>query len=191
MPSFTNIPSFLTKHPRVLAALGGTLWVTFHLYYIYSGISYLEIGASILVAGLGVLFMMLAVYSMIAGPHLGAAGKTGAWVLLVGMGLVTLGIFMTGLNIWSGPWFLAIGGEGLSAIGLVAFGLGALADGPQVLWKWLLLFLAPVYFLSFSTTSASYPTWAPEYTPEWFAVAYGLGWALLGLLLPRSRSATK
>jgi len=46
------------------------------------------------------------------------------------------------------------------------------------------LFLAPVYFISFATTAESFPSWAPEYAPEWFGVLYGIGWILLGILLP-------
>ena len=39
--------------------------------------------------------------------------------------------------------------------------------------------------VSFSTTSSSFPTWAPEYTPEWLAVIYGVGWMVLGFVLPQ------
>lgn len=172
--------------PNLLAILGGLLWIAWHLYHIFSGIDYLEIGASILLAALGVLFMALAVLSLLRGPNLGNAGKTGAGVLLAGMTLVFLGAALVGLNLWGGAWLLAIGGEALTTLGLVAFSFGALADAPRAFWKWLPLILAPLYFVSFATTSGSFPAWIPQYTPEWFAVLYGAGWILFGFLLPRS-----
>jgi hypothetical protein len=136
-----------------LAASGAAIWIAFHLYYIFSGI----VGASILIFSLGVLLMALAVYSLLRSPSLGTAGKIGAGILLVGMTLVFIGAVLTGLNIWKSAWLLAIGGEALTALGLVAFSLGALAGGMRAPWKWLPLILAPVYLASFSTTSASFP----------------------------------
>ena len=174
----------------VAAILGGLFWIAFHLYYIFSGIDYLEIGASILLAGLGAFFMALAVFSLMRGPHLGTAGKIGAGILLAGMIPFFMGAFIVGFNIWEGGWFFAIGGEALSALGLAAFSLGALVDEPRAFWKWLPLFLAPVYFVSFSTMASSFPAWAPEYTPEWLAVLYGAGWMVFGFLLPRRTFAT-
>jgi hypothetical protein len=103
------------------------------------------------------------------------------------MALVFLGAALTGLNIWKSAWLLAIGGEALTALGLVAFSLGALAGGMRALWKWLPLILAPVYLASFSTTSSSLPAWAPAHTPEWLAVIYGLGWVILGFVLPAQK----
>jgi len=168
-----------------LAVSGGAFWIAFHLYYIFSGIDYLEIGASILLAALGLFFMALAVFSLLRGPHLGTAGKTGGGILLAGMTLVFLGASLVGLNLWGGAWLLAIGGEALTTLGLAIFSLGALAQAPRSLWKWVPLFLAPVYFVSFSTTSGSFPAWASVDTPEWFAVLYGAGWVLFGFLLPQ------
>lgn len=169
----------------VLATLGGLFWTAFHLYYIFSGIDYREIGPSILLAGLGVLCMALAVFSLLRGPHLGTAGRIGAGTLLAGMALVFFGATLTGTNLWGGAWWLAIGGEALTTLGLAAFSLSALAEGPWALWKWLPLFLAPIYFVSFSTTSSSFPDWAPAYTPEWLAVLYGGGWIVLGFVFPK------
>lgn len=167
-----------------LAIGGGILWITFHLYYIFSGIDYRDIGASILLAGLGVFLMALAVLSLLRGPYLSSGGKIAAGILMAGMVLFFLGAILAGLNLWGNAWLLAIGGEALSALGLIAFSFGALTEEPRALWKWLPLLLAPVYFLSFSTTSSSFPAWAPQHTPEWLAVAYGTGWILLGLLAP-------
>jgi hypothetical protein len=174
-----------------LAVSGGVFWIAFHLYYIFSGIDYLELGAFNLLAALGVFFMALAVFSLLKSPGFVTAGKIGAGILLAGMLLVFLGVALTGLNIWGGAWLLAIGGEALTTLGLVAFSLGAMVEGPRGIWKWLPLILAPVYFVSFSTTSASFPAWAPAYTPEWLAVIYGMGWVILGFVLPSSEKALR
>lgn len=174
----------------LLAILGGLFWIAFHLYFISSGIDYREIGASILLAVLGVLLMVIAIYSLIRSQRLGAAGKATAGFLLFCMGLWVLGASLSGLGIWQGAWLLVIGAEALTTLALPAFSLGVLAEEPRPLWKWLPLFLAPIYFVSFSTTTESFPVWAPEYTPEWFGVAYGLGWVLMGFLLPRGGDAS-
>ena len=163
------------------------MWIAFHLYYIFSGIDYREIGPSGLLAGFGVLCMALAILSLLRGPHLGTAGKVGGGTLLAGMALDFLGITSASLKLWGGAWLLAIGGEALTTLGLAGFSLGTLMQGPRPLWKWVPLFLAPVYFVSFSTTPSSFPAWAPEYAPEWVAVTYGIGWIVLGFLLPRPR----
>lgn len=131
--------------------------------------------------------MALAVFSLVRSPGLGTAGKVGAGILLTGMTLVFLGAALSGLNIWGGVWLLAIGGEALTTLGLVAFSLGAVVEGPRGIWRWLPLIFAPVYLMSFSTTSASFPAWAPAYTPEWLAVIYGIGWVILGFLLPAQK----
>lgn len=174
----------LQKRAQFAAILGGLFWIAFHLYYIYSGVDYLEITSSILLIALGVFCMTLAVLFLMGGLRLGAAGKTGAGILLVGMTLVVLGAGLVGLNLGGGFWLLVIGGESLTVFGLIAFSIGALAEAPRPPWKWLSLILAPVYFVSFSTTSDSFPAWAPAYTPEWFGALYGVGWIILGLLLP-------
>lgn len=174
-----------------LAILGGLFWITWHLYYIFSGIDYREIGASILLAALSVFLMASSVYSLVRSQYLGTAGKTAAGFLLFCMILWFFGASLSGLNIWQSGWFLVIVGEALTTLGLAAFSLGALMDEPRMLWKWLPIFLAPIYFISFSTTSDSFPTWMPEYTPEWFAIAYGLGWMLFGFLLPRKVGASR
>jgi len=166
-----------------LAILGGICWIAFHLYFIFSGVDYRELGASILLVGLAVVLMALAVLAILRRPILNVGGRIGAGVLLVGMILVSLGAIVTGLDLWEGAWLLVIGGEAVTALGLVSFSMGALMEAPAASWKWLPLLMAPFYFLSFSTTSTSFPSWAPAYTPEWLAVAYGFGWVLLGLLL--------
>jgi hypothetical protein len=177
----------LQRNTPLAAILGGLLWIAFHLYYIFSGI----VGASILFIALGAFLMALAVFSLLRSPVLGNAGKIGAGILLIGMTLVFLGAALTGLNIWKSAWLLAIGGEALTTLGLVAFSLEAMVEGPRGIWKWLPLILAPVNFVSFSTTSASFPAWAPAYTPEWLAVIYGMGWVILGFVLPSSEKALR
>jgi len=171
------------------AISGGVFWIAFHLYFIFSEIDYLELGAAILLAALGVFFMALTVISLMQSESLGNVGRMGAGVLLAGMLLVFLGATLSGLNIWGGAWLLAIGGEALTTLGLVAFSIGMVAEEPRGIWRWLPLILAPVYFVSFSTTSDNFPTWTPAYTSEWFGALYGVGWIILALLLPRNEAS--
>jgi hypothetical protein len=177
-----NKPSFLVR-PGPLAILGGLAWIAWHLYYIFSGIDAQAIGASIFVPAIAVLLMAVTVYRLWGSSHIGSPGKAGAMGLLVGMGLWIAGATLSGLGVdWA--WLIAIAGEMVITLGLAGLGLGALAEAPRPVWKWLPLFLSPVYFISWTTTAESFPSWAPEYAPEWFGVLYGIGWILLGILLP-------
>ena len=170
--------------PNWLAFLGGFFWITFWLYYIFSGIDYRELGAIVLIAALGTLFMALAVFSLMQGQHLGTSGKATAGFLLFGKALFVLGAFLSGTAIWPGGWLIAIGGEMLTTLGLIAFGLGLLADQPRPLWKWIPLIMVPFYFLSWASDPGGRPTWVSPNVENWLAVIYGLGWILLGFLLP-------
>jgi len=169
---------------RTLALLGGLFWIAWHLWFIFSGVDFREIGATILAAAAAVALMAAAVFKLWRGAHIGKPGQAGALVLLGGMIAWITGAALSGLGAnWA--WLLAIGGEMITTLGLAGLGLGALAEAPRPLWKWIPLFLAPVYFISFTTTGASFPAWAPAYTPEWFGVLYGAGWVLIGGTMPK------
>jgi hypothetical protein len=177
-----NKPSLLVR-PRTFALLGGPAWIAWHFYYIFSGIDYRALGASIFIPAVAVLLMAVTVYRLLGSSHISSPGKAGAMGLLVGMGLWIAGAILSGFGAcWA--WLIAIAGEMVTTLGLAGLGLGALAEEPRPLWKWLPLFLAPVYFISWTTTAESFPSWASEYAPEWFGVLYGTGWILLGILLP-------
>ena len=139
-----------------------------------------------LLAGLlgGLAAGALAVYRLRSGPFLGQAGRAGGLVLMAGMVLYIAWAGLAGLGVgW--PWLPAIAGQVLTTIGLAALGLGALAQAPREPWKWIPLLLAPVYYLSFSSIPESFPPSTAEYLPQVFALIYGAGWVLFGLLLPR------
>ena len=173
---------------RVLAALGGLLWIAFSLVLIFFDPDIRQNLSYLLIPAAAVSLMALSFIRLLQRSHPLGAGKIGAIVLLSGMGLIVLGMLVTAADFWRASFFLVIAGEMITTLGLAAFSLTTLSLEPAAFWKILPIIMAPIYFISWGPDPGNFPAWVPQHAEHWLAVVYGAGWILFGFVLPVEKS---
>jgi hypothetical protein len=175
---------------RLLAALGGLLWMFFHYWLFTSHTERLdEVLKESLVLGLGLVvasnFMGIGLYAYFRSMQHKSISRTSVGISLIGLALVCLGLFLNNVLWWDPGRYVGLFGQVILSFGLAAFGFANLFERALSRLNILPLLMVAVYVPSWLIELEALPVYLPANFTELLAAIYGAGWIALGWLISR------
>ncbi len=138
------------------AIIGRLLWTSFHVWLAATGTGIPDNIQLIAFPALGAALLFFALLGLYRSGELGAAGKGGALVTIIGLGIFTTGAFIAAF-VWNGAWLIAILGELIISGGLILFSLATFGEKFLTRFNGLPLLMTLIYIPSWMTTPPSPP----------------------------------